>query len=161
MICKQCNKRHVEKVRECYATPVCYDCLPPPEPLPIIATLAQNPDHEDTLDKLMAKKRGIAMPYDTSDYTMEEVDRAIQLMLNRLDNKEYLSHAMCRLSLPMTRFLREKIDSLEQELQHKNQCLRAAYEAWAGSEIGKSETAAEAYCLQVIEQMLEEIKRGL
>jgi hypothetical protein len=35
--CRQCGKP-VEKVRECYATPVCYACLPPPPPLPRIHT---------------------------------------------------------------------------------------------------------------------------
>jgi hypothetical protein len=34
--CHQCGKT-VEKERECYATPVCYACLPPPEPLPVRA----------------------------------------------------------------------------------------------------------------------------
>jgi hypothetical protein len=33
--CVRCGKR-VEKVRECYALPTCYACLPPPEPLEII-----------------------------------------------------------------------------------------------------------------------------
>jgi len=34
-ICKQCGKHEVEDERVCYATPVCYACLPPPSPLPI------------------------------------------------------------------------------------------------------------------------------
>lgn len=33
--CVQCLKP-VEPARECYASPVCYACLPPPEPLPVI-----------------------------------------------------------------------------------------------------------------------------
>jgi len=35
IICMQCGKREVEKARRCWATPVCYTCLPPPKPLPI------------------------------------------------------------------------------------------------------------------------------
>lgn len=35
IICKQCGVREVEEARRCYATPVCYACLPPPRPLPI------------------------------------------------------------------------------------------------------------------------------
>jgi len=35
--CRQCGKP-VEKLRECYAIPVCYACLPPPPPLPRIHT---------------------------------------------------------------------------------------------------------------------------
>jgi len=35
--CRQCGKP-VERLRECYATPVCYACLPPPPPLPRIHT---------------------------------------------------------------------------------------------------------------------------
>lgn len=34
-ICKQCGKREVEDARVHYATPVCFACLPPPEPLPV------------------------------------------------------------------------------------------------------------------------------
>lgn len=34
-ICKQCGKREVEDARVCYATPVCFKCLPPPDDLPI------------------------------------------------------------------------------------------------------------------------------
>jgi len=32
-ICKQCGQREVEDARVCYATPVCFTCLPPPLPL--------------------------------------------------------------------------------------------------------------------------------
>ena len=32
-ICKQCGKVEVEDARTCYATPVCFACLPPPKPL--------------------------------------------------------------------------------------------------------------------------------
>lgn len=32
-ICKQCGQREVEDARVCYATPVCFACLPPPLPL--------------------------------------------------------------------------------------------------------------------------------
>jgi hypothetical protein len=32
--CKQCGGV-VEEERRCYATPVCFACLPPPKPLPI------------------------------------------------------------------------------------------------------------------------------
>lgn len=33
--CRQCSKP-VEPQRYCYATPICYACLPPPEPLPTV-----------------------------------------------------------------------------------------------------------------------------
>ncbi len=35
--CRQCGAP-VPEVRHCYATPVCYACLPPPEPLPVLHT---------------------------------------------------------------------------------------------------------------------------
>lgn len=41
IVCKQCGIRDVEKTRECYATPVCYRCLPPPAPLPVRYTVSQ------------------------------------------------------------------------------------------------------------------------
>jgi len=44
--CKQCGKREVEPQRECYATPVCYACLPPPEPLPIVRHKVKVKSHE-------------------------------------------------------------------------------------------------------------------
>jgi hypothetical protein len=34
VLCTQC-RQPVEYARECYFTPMCYACLPPPEPLPI------------------------------------------------------------------------------------------------------------------------------
>lgn len=34
-LCRQCSRVEVEEARRCYATPVCFGCLPPPEPLPI------------------------------------------------------------------------------------------------------------------------------
>jgi Rrf2 family protein len=42
--CKRCGKQ-VEKNRECYAFPVCYDCLPPPKPLPVAE--AKSEDEEE------------------------------------------------------------------------------------------------------------------
>ena len=35
IMCRQCGEREVEEARRCYATPVCYACLPPPKPLPV------------------------------------------------------------------------------------------------------------------------------
>ena len=34
MNCRDCGNP-VESLRECYVMPVCYACLPPPEPLPV------------------------------------------------------------------------------------------------------------------------------
>lgn len=34
ILCRQCAKP-VEQERERYATPICFACLPPPEPLPV------------------------------------------------------------------------------------------------------------------------------
>lgn len=34
LLCKQCGGL-AEEVRRCYATPVCFACLPPPKPLPV------------------------------------------------------------------------------------------------------------------------------
>jgi hypothetical protein len=34
--CRACGK-DVEEARRCYAIPVCYACLPPPEPLKVIS----------------------------------------------------------------------------------------------------------------------------
>jgi hypothetical protein len=33
--CRKCGKK-VERERECYAVPLCYECLPPPDPIDII-----------------------------------------------------------------------------------------------------------------------------
>lgn len=35
MLCCKCGKR-VEPGREDFAHPICHDCLPPPEPLPVL-----------------------------------------------------------------------------------------------------------------------------
>jgi hypothetical protein len=35
IMCRQCRARAVEDSRRDYATPVCFACLPPPDPLPI------------------------------------------------------------------------------------------------------------------------------
>lgn len=40
--CVQCG-RAVEEVRECYAIPTCYACLPPPEPLALISARQAEP----------------------------------------------------------------------------------------------------------------------
>jgi hypothetical protein len=39
--CAQC-KRPVQVSREDWATPICFDCLPPPQPLPVRSTRAQD-----------------------------------------------------------------------------------------------------------------------
>lgn len=36
MLCKQCQEREVEDERESWATPVCFACVPPPKPLPVV-----------------------------------------------------------------------------------------------------------------------------
>jgi len=36
LICWQCRRRRVPKVRHCYAIPTCYACLPPPPPLKVV-----------------------------------------------------------------------------------------------------------------------------
>ena len=48
------------------------------------------------------------------------------------------------------------------EVERLKQILRDAYEVWAGSEgIPEPVTAAEGYLLQLLMQMVEEVKRGL
>jgi hypothetical protein len=44
VICTQCALREVPKVRHCYATPVCYTCLPPPAPLPRVSVGDAGPE---------------------------------------------------------------------------------------------------------------------
>jgi hypothetical protein len=51
---------------------------------------------------------------------------------------------------------------LEAEVARLRQVCRDAYEVWAGSEgIPVPETCAEAYLLQLLEQMRDEVKKGL
>ena len=54
------------------------------------------------------------------------------------------------------------IKALKAEIERLQRICRDAYEVWAGSEgIPEPETAAEAYLLQLLEQMRDEIKKGL
>ena len=48
ILCRQCGTSYVEKARECYATPVCYACLPPPKPLPVRAIINAARDTAET-----------------------------------------------------------------------------------------------------------------
>ena len=49
-----------------------------------------------------------------------------------------------------------------EEIEELRAVFRDAYEVWAGSEgIPKPVTAAEAYLLQLLSQMRDEVKRGL
>ena len=51
---------------------------------------------------------------------------------------------------------------LSEENARLHQVCRDAYEVWAGSEgIPQPETCAEAYVLQLLEQMRDEVKKGL
>lgn len=69
----------------------------------------------------------------------------------------------------MTDMVNELADKLVEdhiELMNENnrlrQVCRNAYEVWAGSEgIPEPETAAEAYLLQLLIQMRDEVKKGL
>lgn len=45
VVCEECGKR-VEYARECYYRPLCYECLPPPEPLPVIWPRTTAPEAE-------------------------------------------------------------------------------------------------------------------
>ena len=49
----------------------------------------------------------------------------------------------------------------ECEVERLKQILRDAYEVWAGSEQIVPVYASEAYLLGIIEQMKDEVKRGL
>ena len=56
----------------------------------------------------------------------------------------------------------DEIEALKAEIERLQRICRDAYEVWAGSEgIPEPETAAEAYLLQLLEQMRDEIKKGL
>jgi hypothetical protein len=56
----------------------------------------------------------------------------------------------------------DRISELLTENERLRQICRDAYEVWAGSEgIPEPETAAEAYLLQLLIQMRDEITKGL
>ena len=58
--------------------------------------------------------------------------------------------------------LKEREHWARNEIERLQRICRDAYEVWAGSEgIPEPETAAEAYLLQLLEQMRDEIKKGL
>ena len=74
---------------------------------------------------------------------LREIDR-------ELDDVEYLGSYV------------DGIKALKAEIERLQRICRDAYEVWAGSEgIPEPETAAEAYLLQLLEQMRDEIKKGL
>lgn len=65
--CKQCGQREVEDARVCYATPVCFACLPPPAPLNTawslpaewladMADALEHVRHEDGAPKLLTRE---------------------------------------------------------------------------------------------------------
>lgn len=43
--CRECKKK-VEPVRRCWAIPMCYDCIPPPPPLPVAPLRGSERAHE-------------------------------------------------------------------------------------------------------------------
>ena len=56
----------------------------------------------------------------------------------------------------------KQVCDAEEEIRRLRQVVRNVYEVWAGSEgIPMPETAAEAYMLQLLEQMRDEAKNGL
>jgi hypothetical protein len=56
----------------------------------------------------------------------------------------------------------EDMNRLEAENAELRQICRNTYEVWAGSEgIPVPETSPEAYLLQLVEKMRDEVKRGL
>ena len=74
---------------------------------------------------------------------LREIDR-------ELDDVEYLGSYV------------DGIKALKAEIERLQRICRDAYEVWAGSEgIPEPETAAEAYLLHLLEQMRDEIKKGL
>ena len=74
---------------------------------------------------------------------LREIDR-------ELDDVEYLGSYV------------DGIKALKAEIERLQRICRDAYEVWAGSEgIPEPETAAEAYLLQLLEQMRDEIKKGV
>ena len=74
---------------------------------------------------------------------LREIDR-------ELDDVEYLGSYV------------DGIKALKAEIERLQRICRDAYEVWAGSEgISEPETAAEAYLLQLLEQMRDEIKKGV
>ena len=58
--------------------------------------------------------------------------------------------------------LRAELEAVKKELDGLKQVCRNIYEVWAGSEgIPRPETCAEAYLLELVEQMRDEAKEGL
>ena len=56
----------------------------------------------------------------------------------------------------------KQVCDAEEEIRRLRQVCRDVYEVWAGSEgIPMPETAAEAYLLQLVEQMRDAAKKGL
>lgn len=49
--CKQCS-REVEPERRCYATPVCFACLPPPEPLSTFRFATEHRAGESSIESI-------------------------------------------------------------------------------------------------------------
>ena len=58
--------------------------------------------------------------------------------------------------------LRAELEAAKKERDGLKQVCRNVYEVWAGSEgIPRPETCAEAYLLELVEQMRDEAKDGL
>ena len=87
--------------------------------------------------------RDAADEIEMQEALLREIDR-------ELDDVEYLGSYV------------DGIKALKAEIERLQRICRDAYEVWAGSEgIPEPETAAEAYLLQLLEQMRDEIKKGL
>lgn len=61
-----------------------------------------------------------------------------------------------------TAFIMDDINDAKREIERLRQVCRDAYEVWAGSEgIPEPKYASEAYLLSLLEQMRDEVKKGL
>ena len=116
-ICKQCGQREVEDARVCFATPVCFACLPPPRPLntawslPAVwladmAEALEHVRHEDSAPKLLTpdvllglvnelredrdhwKKRAESAEYALGPYLCPKCQKCL--------SQQELDHTMCR-----------------------------------------------------------------
>ena len=85
-------------------------------------------------------------------------------LLDCICNAYCCGECACNTTWPesLCRDAADEIEALKAEIERLQRICRDAYEVWAGSEgIPEPETAAEAYLLQLLEQMRDEIKKGV
>lgn len=128
-ICKQCGEREVEDARVCSATPTCYACLPPPEPLPIVpASGPTAPEQRDPAVEAIAEQCVEDLMNEGLSFAV--VLRAVEATL-RLAEERGRTGACCRPGFPRPNCLVHGVEAYQRIVDAKAEGAREEREACA------------------------------